>query len=433
MHDAVGCRGVLECAHDRCPDRDDASAVRSRPADGARGRFRNAIGLVERKAPVELGIAGRRDAGRERDRGERDAALTHGTDGSPVQHEGRRRRFEGDRPSGDRRPHVPQLKRRGHVRVLDRPAVTRKAGPDGVERTVEAQQDETRDDRRDPRPSRRAVLRGRDDRLDASGGGGGRSSVRVWKSPAPKTTARNLEAPVEAPWSACLAGSSLTIDVRAKADRRAGLRSPRRSGDGRRAGWQAASPRRSRSPDRPAAGARRTAIAARRVMLPVRVDDEQPGIGRPLDGAVGGDHLRDSPIDAATGVRRPARGRRGQRCRDRVEKFVRCVFRSFQCRGVGFRDGQRMKRRVHVARIERGANSPPPLTPSSASQMRLMWWSAALVEAYCALMRIWSDCGITGDVQDHAATALSGGRCRALPGQPCSVGMARAGSLQWCA
>ena len=42
-------------------------------ADRRRRRLGNAIGLVERKTPVEIGIAGRREARRERDRGEVDA------------------------------------------------------------------------------------------------------------------------------------------------------------------------------------------------------------------------------------------------------------------------------------------------------------------------------------------------------------------------
>ena len=79
-------------------------------------------------------IAGRRDAGRVRDRGERDAALAHRAIERPVEREARRRRLEGDRHAGDRRPDVPQRERRRHVRVLNRPAVAREAGPDASRR-----------------------------------------------------------------------------------------------------------------------------------------------------------------------------------------------------------------------------------------------------------------------------------------------------------
>lgn len=57
-HDTVARQRVLERAHDGCADRDDPSAPISRPPDGRCRRLGNAIGLVERKPPVELGITG---------------------------------------------------------------------------------------------------------------------------------------------------------------------------------------------------------------------------------------------------------------------------------------------------------------------------------------------------------------------------------------
>ena len=143
---------------------------------------------------VEIGIAGGRDACRERDRRERDAALAHGADRFPVQRKAGRRRLEGGRQPGDRRPHIPQRERRRHVRVLDRPAVAREAGPDRVERTVEAQRSRAADGRAAPRRSPTACDAPTEGKTIAwrKGGGSGRSSVRVRKSPAPKTTAENV-------------------------------------------------------------------------------------------------------------------------------------------------------------------------------------------------------------------------------------------------
>ena len=98
--------------------------------------------------------------------------------------------------AGDRRPDVPHRERRRHVRVLDRPAVPREAGPHRVGRTVEAQRHEPRmiEQRLDV-AERRSTLLEPDPSArrspGASGGGSGRSSVRVRKSPAPKTTAEN--------------------------------------------------------------------------------------------------------------------------------------------------------------------------------------------------------------------------------------------------
>jgi hypothetical protein len=54
---ALAC-GMLERTHDGRADGDDPSVRRSSVADGRRRGFGNAIRLVERKASVELGVAG---------------------------------------------------------------------------------------------------------------------------------------------------------------------------------------------------------------------------------------------------------------------------------------------------------------------------------------------------------------------------------------
>lgn len=135
---------VFERAHDRRPDRYDPPPSPFRPANGRRRHLGNTVRLRERQAAVECGIASGRDAGRERDRREPDTAFAHRADRVPVEREARRWRLKGDRQTGDGRPHVPQCEGRRNVRVLNRPAVTREAGPDGVGRSVEAKQDETR-------------------------------------------------------------------------------------------------------------------------------------------------------------------------------------------------------------------------------------------------------------------------------------------------
>jgi hypothetical protein len=208
--------GVLERTRDRRADRDDPVAAFSRRVHCRDRRCRQVVRLVERKARIERGIAGRRQAGGMRQRREADAARGELVEQAPVEDEAGRGRLERDRLRRDRGPHVPERERRGDVRVLDRPAVTGDAGADRVGSAGEAQLDQARrgDDANDVAASGPSASVS----PAASGGGSGRSSVRVRQSPAPKTTARK----------------HATSSPRASDGRRGEPRSPRRSrGDGR--------------------------------------------------------------------------------------------------------------------------------------------------------------------------------------------------------
>ena len=135
--DAVVPCGSFERSHHRRADRDDALRVRPRLTDGEGGGFRDAIGLVEWQAQVELGVSRRRDTGGVCNGGKADAPVAHRSQRSPVQRKACRRRLEGDREPCDWSPYVPQRDRLRHVRVLDGPPVASKTGPDAVRRAVE--------------------------------------------------------------------------------------------------------------------------------------------------------------------------------------------------------------------------------------------------------------------------------------------------------
>ena len=136
-HASVPCRGVFERAHDARADGDDATATRTRSADGEGGRLRNVVRLVEGKEAVEFFVAGRRDAGGVRQSLELDSAFAHRRERAPVEREARGRRLERDRRARDPRPNVPERERRVDVRVLNRTTVARKSRPDLVRRGVE--------------------------------------------------------------------------------------------------------------------------------------------------------------------------------------------------------------------------------------------------------------------------------------------------------
>ena len=250
--------------------------------------------------------------------------------------------------AGDRRPHVPQRERLRHVRVLDRPAVPRDAGPDRVGR------------RR--RSAARPAADGRAARIDGaaagraasrspacSGGGGGRSSVRVRWSPAPNTTAvnsRTSSAAQRAP-----AGEP-------HLDRRAARRG---------AAVQAGRQRRGVVGDDQVAGPQQLGESrARHVRdAAVGVDDEQPRVARPLHGPGGGVHGVAPPASICADAA-PSR----RRCGDRVGDLARGVVRPLQRRRIGVGHRERVQRRVHVARIER-QDARRRAAASSSSQMRL--------------------------------------------------------------
>ena len=98
---------MLECANDRGANGDDAAAARRCPANGGCGGRRNAIRLVEGQARIERGIAGRRDACRQRDRRKLRAAVAQRAEEFPVERETRRREARtrrGGRRSASTRP-----------------------------------------------------------------------------------------------------------------------------------------------------------------------------------------------------------------------------------------------------------------------------------------------------------------------------------------
>jgi len=135
---------VLQRTDDGRSHRDDAAVPGAGMIDRERRGDGDVVGLVERQVRVERGVPGGRDAGRVGDRRELDAAGAHRRERVPVEREAGRRRLERDRRTRDRRPYVPQRERRRQVRVLDRPAVPRDAGPDRIGRGVERDRHEAR-------------------------------------------------------------------------------------------------------------------------------------------------------------------------------------------------------------------------------------------------------------------------------------------------
>jgi hypothetical protein len=118
---------------------------------------------------------------------EGDAAGMHRRKAAPVEREAGGRRLERHRQASDRRPNVPQRKRREDMRVLDWLAMVGDALPDRIGCLGEAELDEPgmTEQRIDPRRERAKASRS----PGRSIGGGGRSSVRWRWSPGPKTIA----------------------------------------------------------------------------------------------------------------------------------------------------------------------------------------------------------------------------------------------------
>jgi len=106
-HAAVGVRCRLERADDARPDRNDAPIFQLCALDCRRSVFRDAIGLVEREAQVEVRISRRGYAGGVRQRGKLDAAPPPDGAGVPVERKSGRRWLERDRVGGKSRPDVP--------------------------------------------------------------------------------------------------------------------------------------------------------------------------------------------------------------------------------------------------------------------------------------------------------------------------------------
>src|SRR6058998_1938733 len=75
---------MLERAHDGGADRDDPPALCLRAPDRRCSRVRDAVGLVERQASIELRVAGGGESGRVRDRVERIAAIDRQSSAKPA-------------------------------------------------------------------------------------------------------------------------------------------------------------------------------------------------------------------------------------------------------------------------------------------------------------------------------------------------------------
>ena len=171
----------------------------------------------------------------------------------------------------------------------------------------------------------------------------------------------------------------------------------------RRAGSRAASPRRWRRPDRRAevvdeARARRVDDAA------VAVDDEQLGVARAvatrrsaaiIDGASSATVVRPVACDADAGQRRG----------DRVGELARGRLGPLERGAVGIRHRQRVKRRVHVAGVERqNSGCLRPRAPRSRSAHVAQ---RGLARAVRAPLRIRVDRGVARHVQHDAAAAFA--------------------------
>jgi hypothetical protein len=153
---------MLERAHDGRADGDDASTPIVRGLNRRRRRVRDGVRLGERQPPIELLVAGRRNARRVRNRLESDAAFVQPFDRPPTQHETGRRRFERHRWTGDDGPHVPERQRFGNVRVLNGMAMSSDAGPDAIGRPVKLDRNQAGmskrpDQRRRERTEREAI------------------------------------------------------------------------------------------------------------------------------------------------------------------------------------------------------------------------------------------------------------------------------------
>ena len=326
----------------------------SRAADRGRRGIRNAIRLVERKPPIELRVAGRRDARRKRDRGERDAALAHRADRSPSRARSRRtaaRRRPARRRSASTRPTARAAPARARTGSAGRAARGRPTPPAANRRSAATP---AADDRAAPRWSptaaraqtiarrqhrrQRPVLgpRAKSPGAEDDGGSGPILGCVVWKSPGAE------DARLANAWTS----SARPSEAR---DRRAALRSRRRSARARRAGWRAASPHRWRSPDRPAAENRRTAIAARAMMRPSASTTSSLASRGRWTGRCAA--IMTRLRDAARPASATAAGRQGRR--NRVRELARGRLGPLERRRVGIGHGQRVQRRVHVARIER--------------------------------------------------------------------------------
>jgi hypothetical protein len=79
-----------------------------------------------------------------RERGEDHAARLERRKQTPVQYKTSRRRLERHRQRRYPRPHIPKRKWKRDVRVLDRLAMARDAGPDVIDRALEPQQGKAR-------------------------------------------------------------------------------------------------------------------------------------------------------------------------------------------------------------------------------------------------------------------------------------------------
>ena len=98
-----------------------------RLCDLRRDMLGDAVGLVEGKARIKCGIAGRRNARGMGERCEAHVAPSPGLERAPVERKACRWRLEGDRCGGNLCPNIPQCQRLGNMRVLDWPPVLRQS------------------------------------------------------------------------------------------------------------------------------------------------------------------------------------------------------------------------------------------------------------------------------------------------------------------
>ena len=250
----------------------------------------------------------------------------------PVEDEagrGRLRRRPAARRSPSTRPRARAARRRARTGPAGRGGRCRR-GSRRQRRRSAARSGAGGDDAND---RRRRAARARGVSPTASGGGSGRSSVRMRQSPSPKTTARKH------------AMSSAASERRPA--RRTSIAAPlARWRPERLAGSVAASLATTRSP-----GTSRSASALRGwcAMRPARIDDEKARVARSLHRPVRGLHVV-APAAGRCAVR-AARSARALAI-DAIDDLARRVARPLQRRRVGVGHGGGMQRRVHVAGID---------------------------------------------------------------------------------
>src|SRR4030095_13544884 len=128
-HAAVLERSMFEGPHHAGTNRHNSSALCSCPPNRPRSCSRYVVRLVERKQMIQRLVAGRGNPGSMRDGSELCTACADGGDQMPVESKPGGWRFKSDRWPGDFCPYIPKREWLINMCVLDRPSVTREAGP----------------------------------------------------------------------------------------------------------------------------------------------------------------------------------------------------------------------------------------------------------------------------------------------------------------